>query len=346
MPTNPILICYIGLILWSNKIAAQPCKNLVLEGAGIRGIAYAGAIKYLEEKDLIDGIENVGGTSAGAIAALAVSLGYNSEEIAAMIHQTKIQKFNDGKFFFIGGITRMNRNYGWYRGKAFSKWLERLIYNKTGNPDITFQEMHDEGFKDLYVTATSLNHQKLLIFSYETYPQMKVKDAVRVSMSIPLYFEALIIDSLGHILPRNNVTPYYDLVVDGGLTGNFPIAIFDSLVMENGVVQRFPDFGTVGLRIDSPEQIEYDSLQKGLAPVPISRFQSYIAAFYKYVIENLNRWYLTPADWQRTVSISSGGIGSKIRKLSADEKNLLMDNGYFAMQHYLSTLRMQDNTGL
>lgn len=319
---------------FSSSIVAQEFRNLVLEGAGIRGVAYVGTIKYLEEKGMVKDINKVAGTSAGAIAALAISLGYNSKEIEDLIYKTKLQKFNDGRFFFIGGFARLNHNYGWYRGNAFTRWLEKIIETKTGNKDITFQQLHERKFKDLYVTGTSLNHQKLIVFSYQSYPTMKVKDAVRISMSIPLYFEAVIIDSSGHVLNRKQANVYHDLVVDGGLTGNFPITIFDSLSTDHGVVKRIANPATLGIRIDTPEQIRYDSLGKGLAPIPIQRFRNYMAAFYSYAIENLNRVPLISQDWERTVSISSGDIGPKIRKLSVDEKNFLIGNGYAAMERF------------
>lgn len=307
-----------------------------MEGAGVRGIAYAGGIKYLEENNLLSNVKKVGGTSAGAIAALALCLNYSAEEIENIISATKIQKFNDGKFFFIGGISRLNRKYGWYRGKAFTKWLEDLIIKKTGNGDITFQELHESGFRDLYVTGTCLNHQNLLVFSYETFPEMKLKDAVRISMSIPLYFEAVIIDTTGHVINRKQATSEHHIVVDGGFTGNFPIGLFDEAGYGNGASTRIPNHGTIGMRIDSPEQIRYDSLQKGLAPVPIHRFRNFVGAFYNYVIENLNREKLIPEDWERTVSISSGDVGPKIRRLSPQEKKMLITNGYLAMKAFFN----------
>jgi NTE family protein len=336
MRHKAILIFFAAFVFTTRSWAQAQPSNLVLEGAGIRGVAYAGVIQYFEEKRMIQHINKVGGTSAGAIAALAISLGYTAKEIEDLIYNTKLQKFNDGKFFFIGGIARLNKNYGWYRGKSFTRWLEKMIETKTGNADITFQELHDHHFKDLYVTGTSLTRQKLLIFSYETYPQMKVKDAVRISMSIPLYFEAVAIDSLGHVLPKTTKLTHYDLVVDGGFTGNFPITIFDSLAFHDGKAIAIPNANTIGVRIDSPEQIVYDSLNKGLAPVPIARFRNYVGAFYNYVIENLNRGTLTPADWDRTVSVSSGTIGPKIRKLSVEEKDLLIRNGYEGAKQYFA----------
>jgi NTE family protein len=250
-----------------------------------------------------------------------------------------MQQFNDGRFFFAGGISRINKRYGWYRGKAFTKWIGNIIEHKTGDAAITFRQMHDRGFRDLYVTGTSLNNQKLVVFSHKTYPDMKIRDAVRISMSIPLYFEAVCIDSTGRVVDSRRAKDNYDIMVDGGFTGNFPIFLFDSVTTTNGVAQRIPNPHTLGFRIDTPGQIAYDADQKGIAPVPIARFKNYMSAFYNFVIENLNRSSLTPQDWQRTVSISSGNVGPKIRKLSVQEKDSLMHNGQVALQRYLAVHR-------
>ena len=315
---------------------AQPYRNLIFEGAGIRGIAYVGALKELENQNILSGIENVGGTSAGAIAALCVALGYSSEEIEKIIYATKLQQFNDGKFFFIGGLIRTTHSYGWYRGKAFTKWLEKIIEAKTNNSDITFSELHTKGFRDLHVTGTSLNQQKLIVFSRENYPEMKVKDAVRISMSIPLYFEPVFISSDGKVLPKRRVSEPFDIMVDGGITGNFPIFIFDSVDNKSHEPTRIPNAATLGFRIDTPTQILFDKENKGLAPVPVTRFNSYVGACYNYVIENLNRNDLTSADWERTISISSGNIGPKVKRLSPGEKHLLITNGQLAAQKFLA----------
>jgi NTE family protein len=325
------------LTLVSFGISAQPYTNLVFEGGGIRGIAYTGALRTLEEQRILPQIKRVAGTSAGAIAALTVSLRYTPADIEKIIYDTKLQKFNDGKFFFIGGINRMNQKYGWYRGEAFSKWLAEIIRAKTGNADITFLELHNLGYPDLYVTGTSLNRQKLIIFSFEEYPEMKIKDAVRISMSIPLYFEAVCIDSAGRVQDIRGAKGNYDIMVDGGFTGNFPIAVFDTLQTTAGETIRKPNTATIGLRLDSDDQIAYDREQKGLAPVDIEKFREYMGAFYSYVIENLNRSTLTPDDWKRTVSISTGGIGPKIRKLTPQEKETLINNGKNGMMNFLKS---------
>ncbi|MGV3656857.1 MAG: patatin-like phospholipase family protein, partial [Chitinophagaceae bacterium] len=156
-------------------------QNLVFEGAGIRGIAYAGAIAELEKKGMLKSIQRVGGTSAGAITALLLSLGYSAAEISEVIGNTNFKKLADGQWAFAGGISRMRKAFGWYRGKKADQWLQQLVKAKAGKEDITFAELKQSGFKDLYVTGTSLTRQQLIVFSHEHFPDMPIKDAVRIS---------------------------------------------------------------------------------------------------------------------------------------------------------------------
>ena len=329
---------FIYLLFFTTNIcfSQSTYKNLVFEGAGIRGIAYTGVVSELQNKGVLKNIEKVGGTSAGAIIALIISLDYTPDEIQKIIYETDFNDFNDGKYFFLGGFYRMSHNYGWYKGGNFEEWLESIISAKTKNPNITFEELKKSGFKDLYVTGTDLTKQKLLIFSKEKYPTMKIKDAVRISMSIPLYFEATFIDSVGNIYTKQNDRNSLDIVVDGGIIGNFPIQIFDSTALVNGKENRIPNPTTLGIRIDPDEQIKYDQGTKGLAPYEINGVKDYIEAFYVFVLENLNRSQLTEKDWERTISVSSAGIGPKVKKLSKEQKDALIKCGHESTSIYLS----------
>jgi len=322
-------IAFIILMLSCVFATAQQATitNMVFEAAGIRGIAYCGAIQEMESKKLMNNIEKVGGTSSGAIMALAVALGYSGDEIEKLIGVTNFRKFNDGNYLFVGGISRMKRYFGWYRGKKLEKWLNQMIAQKTGNANITFAGLHSRGFKDLYVTGTCLNKQQPVIFSYETYPNMKVSDAIRISASIPLYFEAVFMDSTGRIFDHPKQKQGLDVMVDGGFLENFPIHIFD---------QGKADFSTIGFRIDPDAQIRNDRINQSLAEMPVGNLKEYLMAFYTIIIEDLNRQQLTKSDWQRTISISDGNIPPKLRRLSKEEVNILIDNGRKAVQHYLT----------
>ncbi|MFD2246527.1 patatin-like phospholipase family protein [Pontibacter ruber] len=330
-----LLLC----LLSCKAYAQQRCdiRNLAFEGAGIRGIAYAGVLDELEKHKVLANIQKVGGTSAGAITAMMVSLGYTSEEIGNLISSTQFRKFNDGRFMFVGGFARMNKYFGWYRGDRFTDWTAKIIAEKTGNPDITFQELSASGYKDLYITATSLNQQKLVVFSKETYPHMKVKDAVRASISIPLYFRAVLIDSAGTVYKKPDKSKNLDVVVDGGIIGNFPIMMFDSIAIDAAnKTHRVPNPQTIGVRIDSDLQIRNDASSRELVPLEIHNFRDYMSALYVIVIENLNRNELTDADWARTISVSSVGITPRVRKMSKEEKENLMQSGREYTAKFLS----------
>jgi NTE family protein len=326
------------LLFFQISEAQEPkITNLVFEGAGIRGIAYAGAVQALEEKGTLKDVKRVGGTSAGAITALAISLGYNSTDINHIAANTPYKKFNDGRFFFIGGLARMKRYFGWYRGVQFEKWLSRIIRSKTGNADITFAELQQQGYLDLYITGTSLLQQKTVIFSREHFPNMKVRDAVRISMSIPLYFEAAFIDSSGRLVYHPKNLNGLDVMVDGGVLSNYPISLFDSTkYIEPGTTNTFiKNPHTLGFRIDRKEQIAYDSIGKGLAPFDIKRFGDFSDAFYSIILETVNRTPLTKEDWDRTISIDDADIDPRIKKLEKKQIAALVDNGMNATKIYL-----------
>jgi predicted acylesterase/phospholipase RssA len=56
-------------------------RYLALEGGGGKGFAYLGALQVLEKLKVMEHIDGVSGTSAGAITALMIAMGMTSEEI-------------------------------------------------------------------------------------------------------------------------------------------------------------------------------------------------------------------------------------------------------------------------
>lgn len=130
---------------------------------------------------------------------------------------------------------------------------------------------------------------------------------------------------------------YRGLVIDGGLTGNFPIRMFDSTRDTDPAAQNMyvSNPGTIAFRIDRDEQIAKDKLAGSLAPMPIRNVKEYSNSLYNIVIEKLNRQSLSADDWKRTVSVSDGKIGPRIRRLSKTEIATLMENGPTATKNYL-----------
>lgn len=322
---------FLLLFLWCHAFA-QPYKYLVLKGGGIRGIAYTGAIKALEEHNLTKPIERVAGTSVGAITAALFSVGYTASQMEDIMFGLDISSFNDGDWFFIGGQHRMRRKFGWYKGEQLEKWVGTQLKNKTGHEDLTFRQLHELAirnsvYKDLYVTATNLTSQRLEIFSRETHPDMPIKLAVRASASIPLYYCAIFIDSNGNAIKKPEKFRHYNVYVDGGLLANYPLDIFKNA--PEGIS------ATLGLKLSRPEQIIYQENNQGLAPFDIHTMPDYIAALYNLGIEQLNKSVPFDEEKKNTIYISTGNLAPRVRHIPRAQKQLLFDNGKDAAEKFI-----------
>ncbi|TAE29619.1 MAG: patatin [Cytophagales bacterium] len=326
-------------LLQSPACAAQPdslptYRNLVFEGGGVRGIAYAGALTALEQRGTLKTIERVGGTSVGAITALLVALNYSAAEMKTVLDDLNIGQFNDGRLFFVGGFSRMGRTYGWYRGERFERWLEGLIARKTGDPRLTFAQLHQrlpgQPFRDLYVTGTNLTTQRAVVFSHEQTPDMALATAVRISMSVPLYFGAVLLDTTNQVVTRPKRGQAYQVLVDGGIANNYPLDLFD--------VNGKPNPQTLGLKLERPEQIGQFQTDTDIAPYQIRSLGDYTAAFYNFVIENLNRRWPMADEQRRTIYISTEGITPRVRRMSATDKAKLFESGKRAVVGFNSAL--------
>ena len=325
-----------------------------MEGGGVRGLAYPGALQVLEEQGVLNGIQNVAGSSAGAIAGIMVALNYSSHEIDSVLHSIKVQEFNDGRFF-IGKIKRVTKEYGIYKGVKLSDWIGNLIKYKTGHEDITFRGLHelhlkDPAFKNFYCTGTNISKQELEIFSWENWPDMKLKTAVHISSCIPFYFVPIAIDDQGNEVPLEQDSIKYDLYVDGGMLCNYPISIFDSCknggnpLVCNDVVFN-PQ--TLGLKLERAEQIDlFEQNKTHVAPYEIGSMKDYSAAVMNLLVETLNR--RSPElknEIGRTIYISYGNISGKPRKVSLKEKDELYTNGVSAANKFFKISTTSVATG-
>ncbi len=162
---------------------------LCLRGGGVKGIAYAGAMQALRERDILPRILRVGGASAGAIHALLLALRYTPEEMRDILRQVDFKTFEDDSSFFLRDVARLLRDYGWHKGKMFLQWTRDVLQHKTGSGETTFLELQEKDeFLDLYLIGANLSTRFSEVFSHEHTPDMPVAEAVRISMSIPLFF--------------------------------------------------------------------------------------------------------------------------------------------------------------
>ncbi len=321
-------------------------KNLVLEGGGVRGLAYAGVFSVLEQKGIIQQIEKVGGSSAGSIAGMLLCVGYNAAEIDSLMMELPVQKFKDGYGGLIGKYKRLKNDFGIFKGESFERWLQQLVKYKTGKPKLTFEELHQMHlknnllYKELYCTGTNLSKQQLEIFSFETTPNMPIALAVRISGGVPLYFEPVALDNELHKIKKTDSTSFVNYYVDGGMLSNYPISIFDTCEgsSANPLFCDKVKFNnqTIGIKLERPQQI--DSLNQNSTRIPayeINKFSGYLAAFSNLLMETLSR--KNPGlenEKGRTIYVSQGNISSIIKKTKQQDKLLLYQNGVNAANHF------------
>ncbi len=331
------------LLSTTYQTKCQTIKNLVLEGGGIRGLAYPGALFELEKAGMLDSITRVAGTSSGGFNAALLSIGYSPEEMIEIVMALKVHRLNQRGIPLISPGVRMRKKFGWFSSQRLSNYIEELIKRRTSNKDLTFEQLHDSAikypdvYKDLFLTGTDLKSQNTVLFSYQTFPKMRIVDATRISMTIPLYFEAIFMDRSGKILnSKKEMDSTTMIMVDGGLGMNYPIHVFDTLVKGNPHSLFVPNPGTLGLKFETNEQIDYNIRGKGLAPMKIYKVTEFIGAFYNVSFEEINRSALSIKDWERTIFIPIDGISPRIKRLSMHEKQFLIKSGSDAVVRHIN----------
>lgn len=279
-----------------------PFTNLVFEGGGVKGVAYAGALRVLEDAGIRKQVTAVAGTSAGAITAALVAAGYTSDELAATMLALDLTRFEDGR---LEGPTRLIEKYGWYRGEVFHDWMGTQLQTKLGSATITFRELQAATGVDLRVVATDVSTHQPEIFSAATSPDEPVALAVRMSMSIPFFFAAV----------RANGRVY----VDGGAVWNYPIEIFDD---------NEANPATLGFHLDSPGPPPPRADVDDLLVFTKSLYESVMAVQSGYFDRS-------KADQQRTVVIDDLNLRATDFSITAAKKHALISNGAKATRTFL-----------
>ena len=182
--------------------------KLILSGGGVKGIAHLGALKALQDLGLLQYIDTYAGSSIGAFVAVLLLIGYGPEdqfEVISGIDLSKMRKRITVENF----LTR----FGLDDGSGMEVILEKMFRAKGVDPTITFQQLYERSGKTLIVTASCLNDKRIYYYSHTSAPDMKVMLAVRMSISLPIYF-----------VP---VSFRGKLFVDGGCIDNYPIQLFN-----------------------------------------------------------------------------------------------------------------------
>jgi len=180
---------------------------LVLSGGSTKGVAQIGALQCLKKHNMLNDIKTIAATSAGSMVGLLYCAGYNPLELYRFI-----------KLIDLGMVKKLDAHnvitkYGLDDGTRMMLVLEKLLRAKGYDSDISFDEFFRKTGITFIVTGACLNDKEVYYFSHKTHPMMKVIEAVRISISIPIIFTPCVYEG--------------KLFVDGGCIDNFPISLFD-----------------------------------------------------------------------------------------------------------------------
>ena len=154
----------------------NPLKYTCLFGGGaIRGLAYIGTIRALEELGIEYDI--IGGSSVGSIFAVLLACGYRSYELENLFIKVNFELFKDIHLGF-------NKPFALSKGEIFVDWINELISRKienVKNRPIVFNDLD----KELVVITTNLKTFSTQEFSKKETPDFEIAKAVRISSSMP-----------------------------------------------------------------------------------------------------------------------------------------------------------------
>ena len=153
----------------------NPLKYTCLFGGGaIRGMAYIGTIRALEELGIEYDI--IGGSSVGSIMATLLACGYKSYELENLFMKVNFDLFKDIHLGF-------GKPFALSKGEIFLDWLNELISKKInvhGN-NATFKDIEQK----LVIITTDLTKFKSQEFSNIATPDFEVAQAIKISSSMP-----------------------------------------------------------------------------------------------------------------------------------------------------------------
>jgi NTE family protein len=312
-------------------------RDLVLEGGGVKGIGLAGAVITLDAAGYH--FPRIAGTSAGAIAAALIAAlnarGQALSDLENILDSVDYPKFMSGSRLHAAANLLVHQ--GLYDGDYLTSWLGDALHQigatKFGDlrhDDPGADKTLSESQKYTLVVHTSdISRGRLVRLPWD-YPMYGMPDvdeidivtAVRASMAIPFFFEPVKIDAPactvdGVACKEGKVT-----WVDGGMLSNFPVEVFDRA---DGVPSRWD---TLGIKLSARQTSISEAHDTG-------NLLEETVACLRTLLDNADRYYVTPAKATRTIFIDNAGIKATDFHLDQAARTKLYDNGMHAAQGWM-----------
>jgi predicted patatin/cPLA2 family phospholipase len=180
-------------------------NKLVLSGGGTKGSMYLGMLKCFEENDIIlEYLNEIVGTSVGALFGMLILLGYTSEELCVLFFNTDFEKLKHPS------LLNLESNYGFDDGMLMSAFIKKCISQKGYNTDVTLKDLFEITKINFVTCGYNVNLKSKMFLCKDSHPDLELCKAVRASLSIPIMFSPVNINGC--------------LIVDGGLACNMPVS--------------------------------------------------------------------------------------------------------------------------
>jgi predicted acylesterase/phospholipase RssA len=169
----------------------------------MKGAAHAGVLLFMHERGLMHRATKFAGSSVGAAIAAACALRMDVREIVRLWSEL------DYVAMMTAGSGQSER--GKFGGRAMHEFFRGFIGRETGEPDITFREMHRARGTTLVVAATCVSLRRCVYLTHtdEEYADTPVALALRMSCSLPFVLEPVTYRGL--------------LFADGAITDALPL---------------------------------------------------------------------------------------------------------------------------
>ena len=270
-----------------------PPKYLILSGGGVKVVSIVGAIKALEEKGLLIQLKEVSGVSAGAWLAFMVSAGLSIQTLESLVlgfEFSHIRNLNPE------ALMSFPETLGLDDGTNLMKFLESIFRVAIKiSPTVTFAEFNALNLSKIKFRcwATDLKEYTTCEFSLEETPNVRIIEALRASMALPLYFTPVKHPNSGNLLS------------DGGIQGSLPIHALTDAERENCI--------GIGFSQESEKKNPSDlmSFMSSLFSCLIhSRHESMLTKWYSSIIKipiyNTASWDFEISREQRAELVTNG----------------------------------------
>lgn len=189
--------------------------KLVISGGGIKGFCILGMLHKMIEFKMLDKIDTFCGTSVGALICFLLLIGYTPKEMFEILNEI------DFSLLFQYNIDDLfnDIHVGLLSQEPIIYVIGTLMKKRNCSVKITFKELFKKYNKKLIVTGVCINDNTLCYFNEQLTPDMKVLDALKITMSIPLVFK-----------PVKYKNAFY---IDGGAGSNYPIDYFKEDELES-----------------------------------------------------------------------------------------------------------------